>query len=100
LVFFFLKKEKKTKKQKIKIFRHFLTEGSPIMIGGGVLAWTLAGICTNGKETKYLIVDPHYTGDSDDMKTISKKGWIAWQPASIFRKDSFYNLCCPLKPKF
>ncbi len=68
------------------------------MIGGGVLAWTLLGICTNAKESKYLILDPHYTGD-DDLKTIVKKGWVAWQPASIFRKDSFYNLCAPIKPK-
>ena len=82
-----------------EICRHFEKEGTPIMIGGGVLAWTLLGICTNDKnETKYLILDPHYTGD-EDLKTIQKKGWIAWQPASVFRKDSFYNLCCPLLPR-
>jgi hypothetical protein len=41
-------------------------------------------------------LDPHYTGGDEDLKSIVKKGWIAWQPLSVFRKDSFYNLCCPL----
>lgn len=81
-----------------QIHRHFASEGSPIMIGGGVLAWTLLGICSNGKETKYLILDPHFTG-ADDLKIICKKGWVAWMPASIFRKESFYNFCCPMVPK-
>ncbi len=81
-----------------ELHRHFATEGSPIMIGGGVLAWTLLGVATAAGrgETKYLILDPHYTGSDDDVKTVCKKGWVAWQPVSVFRKDSFYNLCCPL----
>ncbi len=47
---------------------HFLTEGTPIMIGGGVLAFTLLGVSINEEkeeESKFLILDPHYTGADD-----------------------------------
>jgi hypothetical protein len=53
---------------------HFETEGSPVMIGGGVLAHTIIGVDFNELtgEVKYLILDPHYTG-SEDIKTITAK---------------------------
>ncbi len=83
-----------------ELCRHFEEEKSPIMVGGGVLAWTLLGVARaeRAEDCRYLILDPHYTG-ADDLKTIVKKGWIAWKPPTVFRKDSFYNFCCPLIPK-
>jgi hypothetical protein len=53
---------------------HFETEGSPVMIGGGVLAHTIIGVDFNELtgDVKYLILDPHYTG-SEDIKTITSK---------------------------
>ena len=78
--------------------KHFEEEKSPIMIGGGVLAWTLLGIAYNENETKYLILDPHYVGE-DKRKVIQKKKWIGWQPPTVFKKDTFYNFCCPLVKK-
>lgn len=53
---------------------HFETEGTPVMIGGGVLAHTIAGVDFNELtgDVKFLVLDPHYTGD-DDIKTISNK---------------------------
>jgi Ufm1-specific protease 2 len=43
---------------------HFKNHGTPIMIGGGVLAYTLLGVSIeqDEKDTKFLILDPHYTG--------------------------------------
>ena len=57
-----------------EIQHHFETEGSPIMIGGGVLAHTIIGVDFDEMtgEVKYLILDPHYTG-SEDVKTITNK---------------------------
>jgi len=76
---------------------HFTTQGTPVMIGGGVLAYTLLGIDLNEQgECRFLILDPHYTG-AEDLKTI--KGWCGWKQASLFRNDSFYNLCLPQRPK-
>jgi len=84
-----------------QICRHFEQEGTPVMIGGGVLAYTLLGISFHEArgEVQYLILDPHYTG-SDNLKSIIDKGWCAWHSPSLFRKDKFYNLCMPLRPKF
>lgn len=44
--------------------QHFATQGTPVMIGGGVLAYTLLGVCFNEDtgEAAFLILDPHYTG--------------------------------------
>ncbi|RNA29814.1 ufm1-specific protease 2 [Brachionus plicatilis] len=79
---------------------HFETEGTPVMIGGGVLAHTIIGV--NFDEltgsVQYLILDPHFVG-AEDIKTISEKGWIGWKDIKFWKEDSFYNLCCPMRPK-
>jgi len=71
------------------------------MIGGGVLAYTLLGVEYNEDtgNTRFLILDPHYTGQ-DNLKTILDKGWCGWKGPEIFRSDSFYNLCMPQRPKY
>lgn len=53
---------------------HFETEGTPVMIGGGVLAHTIIGVDFDELtgDVKYLILDPHYTG-GEDIKTITSK---------------------------
>ena len=47
--------------------QHFRTNGTPIMMGGGALAYTLLGIDFNAEtgEIAFLILDPHYTGKDD-----------------------------------
>lgn len=83
-----------------QIMQHFEQESTPVMIGGGVLAYTLLGIEyneSNGK-AKYLILDPHYTGE-DDIQVIIQKNWCGWKDSNIFQKDAFYNLCMPLRTK-
>ncbi|TKS68250.1 Ufm1-specific protease 2 [Collichthys lucidus] len=57
-----------------ELANHFLTEGTPIMIGGGVLAHTILGVAwseTTG-QIRYLILDPHYTG-AEDLQVITDK---------------------------
>ena len=58
-----------------ELANHFNTEGSPIMIGGGVLAYTLLGVDYNedSGDCKYLILDPHYVG-ADNPNVILQKG--------------------------
>lgn len=48
-----------------------LTAGTPIMIGGGVLAYTLLGIDYDERTGRcaFLILDPHFTG-AEDLKKI------------------------------
>lgn len=79
--------------------RHFEEQGSPVVVGGGVLAWTIIGVARDERTglVKYLILDPHYEG-RDDLKTIQSKGWVAWKSVDIFKDDSFYNLCLPQRP--
>ena len=45
-----------------------------ILLGGGVLAHTILGVCYNDQtgEIKFLVLDPHYTG-KDDTNTIINK---------------------------
>ena len=79
---------------------HFESEGTPIMIGGGALAYTLLGIDYNEGtgEVQFLILDPHYEGP-DDMKTIVGKGWCGWKGPDLFHPDAFYNFCLPQRPR-
>lgn len=84
---------------------HFEDQGTPIMIGGGVLAYTLLGVDYNEAtgECAFLILDPHYTG-TDDLKKIVNGGWCGWKKSidskgkSFFLHDKFYNLLLPQRP--
>lgn len=84
---------------------HFESQGTPVMIGGGVLAYTLLGVDYNegSGDCAFLILDPHYTGN-DDLKKIVNGGWCGWKKAvdskgkSFFLKDKFYNLLLPQRP--
>ncbi|GAB4815562.1 hypothetical protein N2152v2_002608 [Parachlorella kessleri] len=90
-----------------EIAHHFDTQGTPIMIGGGVLAYTLLGIDFNERtgDCAFLILDPHYTGP-EDLKQIQAGQWVAWKKlgdkaaagGDLFVKDAFYNLLCPQRP--
>ncbi|CAF0947418.1 unnamed protein product [Didymodactylos carnosus] len=83
-----------------EIIHHFETEGTPIMIGGGVLAHTILGVDFNEMtgDCCLLILDPHYTS-VDDIKIIQDKGWVGWKGWTFWDQNAFYNLCCPLRPK-
>lgn len=83
-------------------------QGTPIMIGGGVLAYTLLGVCLNAAtgECAFLILDPHYTG-ADSLERVRGGGWVAWKRADgkaagaggeLFVRGAFYNLLCPQRP--
>ncbi|XP_059205896.1 ufm1-specific protease 2 isoform X1 [Centropristis striata] len=83
-----------------ELANHFLTEGTPIMIGGGVLAHTILGVAwseTSG-EIRYLILDPHYTG-AEDLQVITDKGWCGWKGPDFWDQTAYYNLCLPQRPK-
>nr|CAH0101801.1 unnamed protein product [Daphnia galeata] len=82
-----------------QLVEHFRTHGTPIMIGGGVLAHTIIGIDYNEEtgDARFLILDPHYTG-GEDLRIIQNKGWCNWKPSSFWKADSFYNMCLPLRP--
>lgn len=87
---------------------HFRAEGTPVMVGGGVLAYTVLGIewpsaaadgggATSG--VRFLILDPHYTGP-DTAREVLRRGGCAWRAAEdVFRADCFYNFCMPLVPR-
>lgn len=78
---------------------HFESQGTPIMIGGGVLAHTILGVDFNSNtgELKFLILDPHFTG-ADDLQVVLNKGWCGWKGTNFWDKTSYYNLCMPQKP--
>ncbi|XP_008315103.1 ufm1-specific protease 2 [Cynoglossus semilaevis] len=83
-----------------ELANHFLTQGSPIMIGGGVLAHTILGVTwseTSG-QIRFLILDPHYTG-AEDLQVITDKGWCGWKGPEFWDQTAYYNLCLPQKPK-
>jgi len=90
-----------------QIGQHFDTQGTPIMIGGGVLAYTLLGIDYDEAtgDCAFLILDPHYTG-SDELTKIHKGKWVAWKSVGdkaaaggdLFVSGAFYNLLCPQRP--
>ncbi|KAG5862869.1 hypothetical protein JTB14_023939 [Gonioctena quinquepunctata] len=57
-----------------ELLNHFQNYGSPVMIGGGVLAHTILGVDYNQQtgNLRFLILDPHYTG-SEDLHVIQSK---------------------------
>jgi Ufm1-specific protease 2 len=101
---------------------HFAKQGTPVMIGGGVLAYTCLGCCYDSAsgEASFLILDPHYCGTSDDnggggekesaataaAAAVVKGGWCSWKKPGdsaaaggpLFVDDAFYNLLCPQRP--
>ncbi|XP_063979793.1 ufm1-specific protease 2 [Diachasmimorpha longicaudata] len=85
--------------QVMSLKEHFQCQGTPVMIGGGVLAHTIIGVAHNEEtnEIKFLILDPHYTG-SEDVKIIVSKGWCGWKGLTFWKKDAFYNMCLPQRP--
>merc|ERR1712168_1657300 len=69
------------------LLHHFKTHGTPVMIGGGVLAHTILGVEWNEEtgDVRWLILDPHFTGSdwtSDGRPNIAQmqsKGWVGWK---------------------
>lgn len=78
---------------------HFKITGTPIMIGGGVLAHTILGVSWNASSGNilFLILDPHYTG-GEDLTQILKHGWCAWKGPEFWDFKAYYNLCLPQRP--
>lgn len=75
---------------------HFNKNGSPVMIGGDVKAYTIMGVDIGDEEVRFLILDPHYTGSDSNLKEICKRQWCSWfDPDKKFRNNCFYNLCLP-----
>ena len=77
-------------------------------IGGGVLAHTILGVEWDEAtgDTRWLILDPHYTGSDLDTKTgkpniqyMQTKGWVGWKGPDFWVKTAFYNMCMPQRPK-
>ena len=82
-----------------ELVHHFNTQGTPIMIGGGVLAHTILGVSWNpdSGDIRYLILDPHYTG-GEDINIIQKQGWCGWKEQKFWNSKAYYNLCLPIRP--
>ncbi|XP_061627714.1 ufm1-specific protease 2 isoform X1 [Phyllopteryx taeniolatus] len=83
-----------------ELANHFLSEGTPVMIGGGVLAHTILGVAwseTTG-QIRFLILDPHYTG-AEDLQVITDKGWCGWKGSEFWDQTAYYNMCLPQRPK-
>ena len=88
-----------------ELSNHFDTQGTPVMMGGGALAFTILGVAWNKKTgaAQFLILDPHYVGKDDATAVCTKEvrleGYRAvpcgWRDAAGFRAGSFYNCCLP-----
>lgn len=70
------------------------------LLGGGVLAHTILGIDIDEEsgDTKFLVLDPHYT-ENDDLIKIQKKGFVGWKGIDFWDSKSFYNICLPQRPR-
>lgn len=88
-----------------ELAQHFKTNGTPIMIGGGVLAHTILGVdWDEAGNIAWLVLDPHYTGSDwtnekkANLSHIQSKGWVGWKKPGFWDKNAFYNLCMPQRP--
>ncbi|CAG5135322.1 unnamed protein product, partial [Candidula unifasciata] len=82
-----------------ELSKHFQTQGTPVMIGGGVFAHTILGVAYNDMtgDISFLILDPHYTG-GEDLRTIQDKGWCGWKDVNFWNQTAHYNMCLPQRP--
>uniref|UniRef100_A0A0B6ZGC2 Ufm1-specific protease 2 n=1 Tax=Arion vulgaris TaxID=1028688 RepID=A0A0B6ZGC2_9EUPU len=82
-----------------ELSNHFQTQGTPVMIGGGVLAHTILGVAYSDVtgDISFLILDPHYTG-GEDLRVIQDKGWCGWKDVSFWNQTAHYNMCLPQRP--
>lgn len=80
---------------------HFKRQGTPIMIGGGVLAHTILGVSYSktSEDVKFLILDPHFKG-ADDVHQVQSKGGCYWKGVEFWKKGAYYNLCLPQLPNY
>ncbi|TDH69035.1 hypothetical protein CCR75_004756 [Bremia lactucae] len=91
-----------------ELLYHFETHGTPVMMGGGQLAFTILGVDLNEVTgtCAFLTLDPHYTGDEDleiiQHQSVALEGYKAipcsWSKTTTFSKNAFYNLCLPQRP--
>ncbi|XP_018085877.1 ufm1-specific protease 2 [Xenopus laevis] len=82
-----------------ELVHHFTSEGTPVMIGGGVLAHTILGVAWSELtgDIRFLILDPHYKG-GEDLHVILEKGWCGWKGPEFWDATAYYNLCLPQRP--
>jgi hypothetical protein len=95
------------------LVRHFEENGTPVMIGGGVLAYTMLGIHYDEttSDVRFLILDPHYKGSDtvfqqqqstngpSGLEVMLRDGWVGWKKAEeVFIDNNFYNMCMPQIP--
>ncbi|EDQ90248.1 uncharacterized protein MONBRDRAFT_24524 [Monosiga brevicollis MX1] len=75
-----------------ELAHHFRTVGTPVMIGGNMLAHTILGIDWDSAlgDVRWLVLDPHYTG-TDDIKTIVKL-FKVWPDCAIDIKTKIRKL--------
>lgn len=66
---------------------HFEAQGTPVMIGGGVLAYTLLGVQFDEVtgDAAFLILDPHYTGGGSRHTARGLGGWAFGGMAPFWR---------------
>ncbi|KAI9920066.1 hypothetical protein PsorP6_015949 [Peronosclerospora sorghi] len=92
-----------------ELLAHFQTQGTPVMMGGGHLAFTLLGV-EYDPETRvcaFLTLDPHYIGAEDlsriQTQIVPLEGYKAvpcsWRKTTSFATTSVYNFCLPQRPR-
>jgi hypothetical protein len=81
-----------------ELAHHFHTMGTPCMMGGGQLAYTLLGVDWNEKtgECAFLILDPHYAEGEDAGQIIPR--WCGWKRCEEVFVKEFYNVLLPQRP--
>lgn len=79
-----------------ELAQHFDTQGTPICIGGGVLAFTMLGIDWNPEtgQIKFLILDPHYTGSEDCEILIFDLHYAGSKDRQSYTAFPFVSIIC------
>ena len=80
-----------------ELARHFDETGTPVMMGGGKLAYTLLGVQWDEKtgECAFLILDPHYTGGR--ISRPSSRGGAGGKNAKTSSRATSTTCSCPYR---
>ena len=80
-----------------ELARHFDETGTPVMMGGGKLAYTLLGVQWDEKtgECAFLILDPHHTGGR--ISRPSSRGGAGGKNAKTSSRATSTTCSCPYR---
>jgi hypothetical protein len=78
-----------------ELHQHFITVGTPVMMGGDTDNSSKGILGVRLKDPALLVLDPHYFGERPSPEVLMSTGYLKWMPVGELHANTFYNMCLP-----